>query len=397
MNSIKNNILVLNDFPICPVNHGGKVRIYNVYKNIAQIYRVKYLCFGNSTSIEETQISEKFYEIRIPKQRMHRKLIKLAYMVFGCSADDLVALFIARYNGTLNEIIKQYITDSSVVILSHPYMYPAVKPFLKNQFVIYEAHNVEYLLKNSSLNRNLLSKAVLKQLWSVEKALVHRCDLCFTTSDLDKKTFCNLYDIKPSKIIVAPNGVNPEIYLPKLGASPYREEKIISPPLVVFLGSGHYPNVEATRLIIQEIAPKMPDVYFLICGSVCWSVQNELHSDNIGLAYMIDEDEKIELFRVADIAINPMKSGSGTNVKMLDFMAAGLPVVTTPTGARGLNIKNGIHGIICSIEEFPGQIRRLLNDIELYRNISENERKIVEESYDWKKISTLMINAIPKN
>ena len=390
------SILVLNDFPVCPINHGGKVRVYNVYKNIAQAYPVKYLCFGDEASIKENRISKNFYEIKIPKQGIHQKIIKIAYKAFGRSVDDLVAMFIAPYNRTLNKVIEQYAAESSVVILAHPYMYPAVKPFLKDQFVIYEAYNVEYSLKKSLLDGSILSRVLLKRLSSVEKALVHHCDLCFTTSDRDKQILCNLYEAEPSKIIVAPNGVNPEIYLPKFETSQSGEERFVSSPLVVFLGSGHYPNVEAARLIVQEIAPKMPDVYFLICGSVCWSVRNESHGKNVGLAYMIGEDEKIELFRGADVAINPMMSGSGTNIKMLDFMAAGLPVVTTPTGARGLNIEHGIQGLICSIEEFPEGIRRLLDNNELYSSISENERKIVAESYDWKKISTQMISAMPK-
>lgn len=391
------SILVLNDFPVCPVNHGGKVRIYNVYKNIARVYPVKYLCFGDEASIEENQISENFYEIKIPKQGIHRKLIQIAYKVFGRSADDLVALLIAPYNRMLNKAIERYVAESNVVILAHPYMYPAVKPFLKDQFVIYEAYNVEYSLKMSLFGGNILSKAVIKQLKSVEAALVHECDLCFTTSDRDKQTLCSLYEAEPSKIVVAPNGVNPEIYPSKFEISRFLEAKVLSLPLVVFLGSGHYPNVEAARLITQEIAPKTPDMYFLICGSVCWSVQNELRTKNVGFAYMISEEEKVELFRVADVAINPMMSGSGTNIKMLDFMAAGLPVVTTPIGARGLSIEDGIHGLICSIEEFPRGIRGLLENSELYRSISENERKIVEENYDWKMISGLMISAIPKS
>ncbi len=391
------NILVLNDFPVCPVTHGGKVRIYNVYKNVAQKYPVKYLCFGDGESIEEKQISENFSEIKIPKQRIHRWIIKIAYKAFGRSMDDLVALYIASHNRMLNKAIERHVAKSSVIILSHPYMYPAVKPFLKDQFVIYEAHNVEYSLKKSFLSGSALSRVILNRLWSVEKTLVNHCDICFTTSGNDKQTICSQYGVEPSKIIVAPNGVNPEIYPSKFEAGQFEEEKVTPSPLVVFLGSGHYPNVEAARIISQEIAPKMPDVYFLICGSVCWSVQDETRPKNVGLAYMISEDEKVELFRVADVAINPMMSGSGTNIKMLDFMAAGLPVVTTPIGARGLNIEDSVHGLICSVNEFPREIHCLLNNSELYRSISENERRVIEENYDWKKISTLMIRAIPEN
>ena len=41
---------------------------------------------------------------------------------------------------------------------------------------------------------------------------------------------------------------------------------------------------------------------------------------------------------ILDLAINPVTTGSGTNLKMLDYMAAGVPVLSTPHGARGLGL-----------------------------------------------------------
>ena len=84
---------------------------------------------------------------------------------------------------------------------------------------------------------------------------------------------------------------------------------------------------------------------------------------------------------IADIAINPMLNGSGTNLKMLDYMANGIPVISTKVGARGLDIPDG-HIAVCDIEEFEEYI---LN-IEKYVNI-EKSRKYIEENFSWKIIS----------
>jgi glycosyltransferase involved in cell wall biosynthesis len=118
------------------------------------------------------------------------------------------------------------------------------------------------------------------------------------------------------------------------------------------------------------------------------------NAKNVFLLGQISDDEKKELYRIADISLNPMTSGSGTNIKMLDYMAAGLPVITTPIGARGLGLENYTHAIICDIIEFPAKIREILTDMALYSKLSCNGRKIVEKKYDWEKIADDMARTI---
>ena len=113
-------------------------------------------------------------------------------------------------------------------------------------------------------------------------------------------------------------------------------------------------------------------------------------SRNVLLLGQISNEEKLELYHISDVALNPMLSGSGTNIKMLDYMAAGLPVITTPVGARGLDIENYNNAIICDVSEFPKKIRELTNDKDLYDRLSRNGRKLVVEKYDWENITKRM-------
>ncbi|WP_410509096.1 glycosyltransferase [Methanosarcina hadiensis] len=115
---------------------------------------------------------------------------------------------------------------------------------------------------------------------------------------------------------------------------------------------------------------------------------------NVILLGRVSDEEKQALFRVADVALNPMSSGSGTNIKMLDYMAAGLPVISTPAGARGLDLKNYENAIICEIPEFPAKIKQIFNDSELHAKISRNGRRTIEERFDWKKIASEMVKVL---
>lgn len=108
---------------------------------------------------------------------------------------------------------------------------------------------------------------------------------------------------------------------------------------------------------------------------------------NVILLGQISDDEKLRLYRSVDLALNPMRSGSGTNIKMLDYMAASLPVISTPVGARGLEIESYNDAIICELPDFPRKIRDLLENKELRSKLIYNGRKVVKEKYDWKRIA----------
>jgi glycosyltransferase involved in cell wall biosynthesis len=384
-------ILVVNDFPIFPVVHGGKVRIFNIYKNISSKFHVTYLCLGDNKKIQDTRISEYFREIAVPKTILYKIVVLLANIVMGGSVDDFVALFFAHSNLELKKTIRKEIEDCDIIIFCHPYMYPAISPYIQKQIVIYEALNVEYSLKNSILPTGFLKNIMLHRLKKIGQNLLNRCDLCFTMSEADKQIFSQFYTVDNSKIRISPNGVDLEFYSEVYHARTSRHDPVIPVPLILFLGSGHPPNVEAAFQIIRNISPKLPNVYFLIAGSVCWMIRNETRGKNVGLAYFITDDEKRELFRLANVALNPMVSGSGTNLKMLDYMAAGLPVISTAVGARGITIQNHKHAIICDLDAFAQEISHLVNHADVSEALSCNGRQLVNEHYDWKNIANSMI------
>jgi len=85
-----------------------------------------------------------------------------------------------------------------------------------------------------------------------------------------------------------------------------------------------------------------------------------------------------------------MFSGSGTNIKMLDYLSAGIPVVSTPVGARGIDIESRTHALVCSPEQFQESILELAGDLELQVRLSENGRRLVEKRYSWERIAKIV-------
>jgi glycosyltransferase involved in cell wall biosynthesis len=89
----------------------------------------------------------------------------------------------------------------------------------------------------------------------------------------------------------------------------------------------------------------------------------------------------------AAVTVAPYRYGEGTKLKVLEAMASGAPVVSTPIGCQGIAVKDGEHVLIVnSAEEFARRIIDLLGNEELRRALAAKARTVIEQEYSWKKI-----------
>jgi glycosyltransferase involved in cell wall biosynthesis len=161
---------------------------------------------------------------------------------------------------------------------------------------------------------------------------------------------------------------------------------------VLFVGSNYKPNAEAVDFIVNVLAHELPGFQFLIMGGVGDPYLQSLRSSaelvprNVKFFGTVDEELRNTIYKASDIAINPMLSGSGTNIKMFDYMAAGIPVISTHRGARGIEAPNDTF-IVCEASEFVKNIQMVLYNKTLLREMSKKAREFVEDKFDWKIIA----------
>ncbi len=106
--------------------------------------------------------------------------------------------------------------------------------------------------------------------------------------------------------------------------------------------------------------------------------------ENVRFYGRVSNKKMNDIINASDIAINPVVNGSGINIKMLDYMAKGLPVVTTRIGARGFFIgKEDM--VVCKLKDFKKNIEKLFWNKTFYSKISGNARKTIAEDFDAKK------------
>lgn len=373
-------ILVLNFFPaFTPPSSGGELRYFYMYKNLSNYFDITLLSpTHNDSKVELIEHTNTFREYRIPKENIHNEIHwKLEKEKFSPEFSALTCAYSAEYLNDYHRYYLKLYLDADMIVHDSPFMLNYDLFFgMDNKPRIYNSYNLEYdLLKQIYTGSNAIEH--LEYIFQLEKKLVTNSQLLFATSDIEKNKFQKLYGVSESKIKLAPNGINPDDFLKRDGK--------IKIKTAFFIGSGHPPNIEAVQFIIDNLAPNCPDITFLIAGT-CSNGMSSVTS-NVKLLGKVDEKQKDILFRTSDIAVNPMFTGAGTNLKTLEFLSMGIPMISTDLGVRGINAEDGKHFILANQNNFAQKLNKLIDDSKLKDNISQQSKIYINQKFNWKKIA----------
>jgi glycosyltransferase involved in cell wall biosynthesis len=326
--------------------------------------------------------------MRIPKSSEHeRRESQLSQRLNWIPVTDVAMPSLFSLTPSYLEALSRSVSEADHIILSHPYLLPALREVTTKPFW-YDAQDVEIDLKREILPPCLEVEDILEATRDVEAQACTFSELILVCSREDAKRLGDLYEAEREKIAIVPNGVDLEtisFVTPEKRRKRKQQLGLESEFLVLFLGSWHPPNLQAVEYLI-DMAPQMQDISIIILGSVGAAFQDQTIPRNMALAGIVNETEKLEFLNVADAGINPVSSGSGTNLKMLEYCAAGLPVVSTPRGARGLELMPNKHIEVSELDQLPHALVKLKDRWDTLDERVLAARACVEKFYDWKVI-----------
>jgi glycosyltransferase involved in cell wall biosynthesis len=192
---------------------------------------------------------------------------------------------------------------------------------------------------------------------------------------------------------VIPNGVGIPDALKKEPA-----ESGLGSNEILFCGSLDYlPNREGLSWFCRHIFPlvlnRMPAAKLLVVGKGDPGEElGELLKNRSIVNYgMVDRVDVY--YKKAAMAIVPLLSGSGTRLKLLESMAHRVPVVSTGSGAEGINYTDGKNILIADgAELFARRVVEMLDNPPLARQISQEAFRFVQNEYDWNIVGKKMFD-----
>ena len=263
-------------------------------------------------------------------------------------------------------------TEIPIILVEQTIEYMVYKHYVDNE--------VPFYLKPFYLLDVIKLKYWEKHFWAKARQLV-------AVSGEDRKI---MQDIIPGiDVGIIPNGVDTEFYMEKK-----IERK--TPPLILY-GVTNFEwlqNQEASELLIRSVWPevkkKMPEAKIWIVGRKIpeWIKALSLKDDGIELTENIPDAR--DAYRQASVMVAPIKGAGGTRLKILEAMAAGLPVVSTSIGVAGLKITHGVQALVAdTYEGLADEAVRLLKDTALADKIGRQGQKHVKAHFDWMEVVKL--------
>jgi glycosyltransferase involved in cell wall biosynthesis len=227
-------------------------------------------------------------------------------------------------------------------------------------------------------------------LWhTFELAALQKAQAVWVMSEADH-TLAATARPKPGVWLV-PNGVDLKRYQPEPPAT--------GPLTILFVGSfRHLPNLLAFEALRGRI---MPDVWKVFPDARLHAIAGPQHERAATLAKkrgVLMPDSRIRIqgfvedvrpaYREATLVAVPVPVSAGTNIKVVEAMATGRPVVSNAVGCQGLGLSDNHDLLIREIgPEFAAGINQLLADAALRERIAEQGRRTAEERFGWDAIA----------
>ncbi len=266
----------------------------------------------------------------------------------GKTVIDASFPMLAHHSPEFVKAAKAAARDADIVVFSHPWVYPLVSDVLRWQrasSIVYDAQNVESVLRYRLLGRQRDRPA--------HREARHRRGARTVPPRRPRAgLLARGSGPVPSPLRDSVRQVPRDAERHVRRRSAVRVARVVTrsagwawptQPLAIFIGSLYPAKRRSGRVSsARSWRRRCRRSRFAICGGVGGAIDGDALArrgiGNVRVTGTLDDAARREYLGAADVAVNPMFSGSGTNIKMFDFMAAGLPVISTPTGARGINL-----------------------------------------------------------
>ncbi len=330
-----------------PLKDGGAIAVTYLAK--------AYAALGHEVTLLSMNTSKHWFDLRtLPPDFNHyqsvhtvfvenhiRLLPTLRNLFFSKKSYHVERFESAEFAEKLAELLKANAFDVVQLesIFLAPYL-PVIREHAPKAKAVLRAHNVEHeIWERVAANANPLKKGYLRRitprLKTYELEQINHCDLVVGISARDVERFKALGLSRPAT--VCPIGLDCRDYQPDTSS-------FHRPLSLSFIGSLDWmPNQEGLRWFLDKVwqpllAPNFPELSFHIAGRTAPRWLQELEMERV--TFHGEVPSAADFLNQHSVMVVPLLSGGGMRAKILEGMAVGKVVLSTPLGMEGIEARN---------------------------------------------------------
>lgn len=378
------NILFVSAIFPYPLYSGGQVRVFNLLKRLSKEHSITLCSFIRNES-ERNLVKELSFckDIHLVYRGHAWQPAYILKSLFG-----VYPLVMSTYNlQAMKDLIKQQLdtTEIDCIHIEPGYVWPSI-PETTIPIVVSE-HNIEHKVYQEYVQqypypfiKTVMQRDVEKmKRW--EKIIWEKAAHVITVSEEDAQI---IKEVKKN-VTVVHNGIDEDTFIFQ------QKEKVTDQFTCLFVGNFRWmQNVDAVKHLLSSIWPTIvrtyPKAKLRIVGREFPKNLISLCPASVSIIPHVEEisDE----FKEVDIVLAPIRIGGGTKYKILEAMAAGVPVITTSKGTQGLPLEHKTHCYVADAEnEWTENIQYIISHPDSNKKIVKNARNLVEKEYSWNIVS----------
>jgi glycosyltransferase involved in cell wall biosynthesis len=385
MNTSGLNILIATPHFPYPLIGGERIKLFNLIKHLSKNNKVFLVSLDRGYEVKEEFIDViKSMNVETHVFYIHKWISTLSAGLLTLFRHPLEIEYFrhAKFRKKINEIIE----NNKIDLVLNFFIRTAehVKNIPVKKILIAEDCRSYYQRRTSNSSNHLRQKLERKydafKLSKYEADILNYFDI---TTVVTQEDFHQFYLLNSkAEIRIISEGVDYNFFSPVVEAKNRKD--------ILFLGKlDVWANIIMVKKIVNEIFPLIlksnPEAKLNIVGSNPTREILDFQSTSINIHK--NPENITSYYQQSAVFLHPHLGGSGIQNKVLESMSSACPVVTSPSGANGINIINGINGFIAdNNEEFTSYTIELLNNNNLREKIGNNARNYIIREKSWESV-----------
>lgn len=400
-------VLIISHSIPCFPGAGAETRAFCLTRELSKSFAITFLLpdYGEANEsrlealrdivqVETYPVDKQWYPLEWRLRRVFMHLERLHPYCFLDTWPSLVRDVRGLFPGLQRKLNSLDWTDVDLSHLIHPHLTPALERTGNDVLKTLDWVDERSIALIRNLQADIPAHTRIAGMLEVNRIRWFQArtaplfDASFVASEVDADRLQSC--IGGYRPVVVPNGVDLGYFHNTLQGKPDGN-------ILVFTGHMSYePNVDAVlyfcRQILPAIVAKVPGTHLLVVGMQPHPSVLALEHECPGIVTVTGEIADVRPYLAqSSVSIVPLRSGSGTRLKILEAMAMRRPVVSTAIGCEGLVAKNDRHLLIRDDPaEFAQAVINLLNDTGKWNQLANAGRELVEEHYGWNVLAGLM-------